>query len=151
MSTKICKTCSTEKELSYYSKRNSSRDGYRNICKSCMNAQARTRFQNPETLERKRNSSKKFAKKWRKSLREEVLEAYGNRCTCCGEDTLEFLTIDHIHNDGHLERKMMRQGKFYSELKKRNFPRDRYQILCWNCNAAKAYYGVCPHKRKQDE
>jgi hypothetical protein len=25
-------------------------------------------------------------------------------------------------------------------------PLDRYQLLCWNCNLAKAHYGRCPHR-----
>ena len=31
-------------------------------------------------------------------------------------------------------------------LKAQGCPRDRYQILCHNCNLAKYYYGVCPHE-----
>jgi hypothetical protein len=34
-----------------------------------------------------------------------VLDLLGSVCVSCGEKTLEFLTVDHIFNDGNVERK----------------------------------------------
>jgi hypothetical protein len=82
------------------------------------------------------------------SLRLEVLNAYGNRCACCGESTPEFLCIDHIHNDGAHHRKQI-GSHLYQWLKKHNFPKDRFQLLCQNCNFAKGIFGGCPHKRQE--
>jgi hypothetical protein len=82
-------------------------------------------------------------------LKQETINAYGGRCVCCGETSMEFLCLDHIHNDGHVERKgSSGSGRaFYSKLKRQGFPKDRIQVLCQNCNSAKGHYGYCPHQR----
>lgn len=75
-----------------------------------------------------------------------VLEHYGNKCNCCGESTLQFLAIDHINNDGYLERKT-RTIQIFEYLIRNNYP-SGFQVLCHNCNLAKSFYGECPHKQK---
>lgn len=35
----------------------------------------------------------------------ETLDIYGNKCVCCGETNWQFLTIDHINNDGKKTKK----------------------------------------------
>jgi hypothetical protein len=40
------------------------------------------------------------AKRWRIGIREDVIAAYGGRCACCGEFERDFLTLDHVNNDG---------------------------------------------------
>jgi hypothetical protein len=85
-----------------------------------------------------------------------MIEAYGGKCICCGETIPEFLTIDHINNDGAKQRKEIRPNKvrnggggsgveFYRWLRKHGYPQDNYQLLCFNCNCAKGYFGQCPH------
>lgn len=85
-----------------------------------------------------------------KKLRQEMIIAYGSRCVCCEETTPEFLTIDHIYNDGHKERKNGVTGgyQFYRRLKHQGWPQDRYQLLCMNCNCAKQWFKRCPHSIK---
>ena len=76
--------------------------------------------------------------------------AYGNQCVCCGETEIVFLTIDHIFNDGHNHRKELPKPHgvgFYNKLKKEGYPKDRFQLLCMNCNFAKQIAGVCPHNK----
>jgi hypothetical protein len=90
-------------------------------------------------------------KKDRVRLKAELIAAYGGQCACCGEPNPGFLTIDHIFNDGHVERAAFPKGggshHLYERLKKRGYPKDRYQLLCFNCNMGKAFnHGVCPHK-----
>lgn len=78
-------------------------------------------------------------------LKKEVIEAYGGKCTCCGESRLVFLTIDHIFNDGATEG---RHGDSqYRWLRQEGYPKGRHQVLCMNCNWAKRY-GVCPHQQE---
>lgn len=80
--------------------------------------------------------------------RMECLIAYSSKnpfCACCGESTYEFLSIDHINNDGSRHRKEMGSRQIYSWLIKNNFP-SGFQILCHNCNMAKGFYGKCPHR-----
>ena len=72
---------------------------------------------------------------------------YGTVCQCCGETDSKFLTIDHINNDG-AEARQKGEGtgrRLYSKLKRLGYP-PGYQVLCFNCNQAKAYFGTCPHK-----
>jgi hypothetical protein len=81
------------------------------------------------------------------SRRKEVLGHYGGKCTCCGETTYEFLAIDHINNDGAKHRREVGGSRgLFLWLRRHNYP-DGFQILCHNCNCAKAYYGECPHKK----
>lgn len=85
---------------------------------------------------------------YRKALRAEMLEAYGSRCKCCGEKQQEFLQLDHVENDGHLDRKLHRtSNKLFAHLKRAGWPQNRYQLLCANCNFGKRMNGgVCPHQ-----
>lgn len=91
-------------------------------------------------------------KLYAQKLKREVLTHYGGdppKCACCGEKHLVFLTIDHIQGNGSEHRKKVCGGKgginFYCWLRKNNYP-DGFQVLCWNCNAAKSILGYCPHQ-----
>lgn len=87
-------------------------------------------------------------KEYRRKLKMRILEAYGCVCVCCGETMSEFLTPDHINGGGsaHLRRRGV-QG-IYLDIIREGFPRDKYQILCMNCNWGKSVYGECPHGHK---
>lgn len=89
-------------------------------------------------------------KTYRKRLFDEFLDAYGNKCACCGEEDPGFLTLDHINNDGAKERKelnLLVSDQVYILARKEGWPKDKYQILCYNCNMGKHRNGgVCPHK-----
>lgn len=77
-----------------------------------------------------------------------VIDHYGGKCECCGENILEFLTIDHINNDGASHRRELKgKGiKVYKDIIKNNFPKGRFRVLCFNCNITRGFYGYCPHK-----
>ena len=82
-----------------------------------------------------------------RTLKKEVMAAYGNKCECCGEKHIEFLTIDHVNGDGAEHRARLGKGrKIYADIKKQGFPKDKYRCLCLNCNIALGFYGYCPHK-----
>lgn len=82
----------------------------------------------------------------RKTLRSEVIAAYGGKCVCpnCPETNEKFLTIDHINNDGAAHKRQIGRAGLYRWLKQNGFP-EGFQVLCWNCNCGRAVYGVCPH------
>lgn len=89
------------------------------------------------------------AKKRRDAFRLKCIDYYShgeNSCACCGENLLEFLSIDHINGGGGKERKNIRRSGvgIATWLVKNNFP-PGYRILCHNCNASLGYYGYCPH------
>jgi len=110
--------------------------------------------------EKKREYGKRYREKHRElvnqrqrkylvRLRMKVLNHYSTplpKCACCGESILEFLTIDHINNDGAKHRKKIGGShSIYRWLVKNNFP-EGFQVLCLNCNCGKQMSGgVCPH------
>jgi len=87
----------------------------------------------------------------RQALKLEVMAAYGGRCVCCGESNHNFLSIDHIFNDGQARRKEEGAGTvFYYWLRDRGFPQDRYRCLCLNCNFGRRINGgICPHEEQR--
>lgn len=87
-----------------------------------------------------------------KRRRQAVLTHYGGKCNCCGIDTYEFLSIDHINGGGYRHRKEIGNfgRNFFKWLIKNEYP-EGYQVLCHNCNLAKGFYGVCPHNHERQE
>jgi len=88
-----------------------------------------------------------------KERRLTVLTHYSNgllKCSCCGETTYEFLCLDHVDGGGNDHRRKLGSRYIYSWLITQGFP-SGYQVLCHNCNQAKGFYGLCPHKRREVE
>ena len=87
--------------------------------------------------------TKAYHKQRHQELKAEVIARYGGQCACCGEASLCFLTIDHVHNDGNEHRGSqgrMKGASIYRWLKTEGFPQDgRFQVLCYNCNCAKQH------------
>jgi hypothetical protein len=72
------------------------------------------------------------------------------KCACCGENTYEFLSLDHVRGGGTAHRKQLGTRYILSYLIQAGFP-SGYQVLCHNCNQAKGFYLKCPHKRTSQE
>lgn len=105
------------------------------------------RINDPIFLEKERKRSLKS----RMKLKEIVINQYGGKCKCCNETELEFLSIDHINNDGNFHRKTFTSGSksFYLLIKDKN-EYDLYQVLCFNCNWSKRLgKGKCIHERNK--
>lgn len=80
-----------------------------------------------------------------KNIRRVVIEKYGSKCNCCNEKNLMFLEIDHKYGGGSKEHKSLKRNRVYE---KAFFNKNKYQILCANCNQGKFLNsGVCPHKK----
>lgn len=110
--------------------------------------------ENPDKIRERRRKwyakNKDKARNYRKKYRLKVLENYGNKCECCGENNQDFLTIDHVNGGGTQHRKEIKVHAgyhFYIWLIKNNYP-SGYQVLCYNCHLAKSYRGRCPHTLK---
>jgi len=150
MDTKQCKSCNQIKALSEFYIDRTHKDGsflYRNICKECTKARATEwRKKHPE-------SSKRKSLKYYRKIRLRALLHYSNktlRCACCGENTLEFLSLDHIQNNGAEHRRTMKNEHtdIFHWVHKNGYP-EGFQVLCMNCNFAKGIMGECPHKAMQ--
>jgi len=87
-------------------------------------------------------------KRYKDKFKIPVFNHYGWKCKCCKETIKEFLTIDHINNDGAQHRKKIGSWSIalYRWLVENNFPKG-FQTLCFNCNFVKGMYGKCPHKK----
>lgn len=89
--------------------------------------------------------------KYRTHLKQLIFDYYGNKCNCCNESNIYFLSVDHINNDGNKDPRRKDGKRFggrmlYHKIIKENFS-NRYQILCMNCNFGKAKNnGICPHR-----
>lgn len=152
-----CSKCQTPKSLDEFYTDKSKRLGVHGTCKECVKADRRARYAaDPEKyMERMRayaaTEEGKAAKQrvWLK-LRADALNAYGNKCVCCGESTEEFLTIDHVGGWGKDHRREIGSGasNIYQWLRKANYPQDgTIRLLCWNCNCSIGVRGYCPHMR----
>lgn len=88
----------------------------------------------------------------RRSAKRKCIEAYGGCCECCGEKESDFLTVDHVNNDGGERRKNKVYGnsgtgeQLYRWLARHGFPKT-HRILCMNCNWGRRLNGICPHKK----
>jgi len=130
-------------------------------CKSCIRKRRKERYYKTrkETIEYTRNwqkrnpekhreNSKRAMRKHQQKLKRICIAHYSNEtnnCACCGDNNMEFLTIDHINGGGSKHRKQIK-GHFYEWLIKNNYP-EGYRVLCMNCNHSLGIYGYCPHNK----
>ena len=167
---RTCKHCSREATLAEgFDCTNRERGWYRHECKRCTRQRInRWWHSNPDAAkaiakrqyETRREELRTPAARERINarvrtnrtlLRDRVYAAYGSICACCGEADPLFLTLDHVHNDGHRDRKGRGAGGFglLYRLIREGFPAT-FQLLCFNCNLGRARNGgVCPHLDKE--
>jgi hypothetical protein len=86
------------------------------------------------------------AKAYRDRRNERIFAIYGAACACCGESERTFLTIDHIKNDGGVERKNYGGNEMFRNWLVKQPKLENYQTLCWNCQWGRRINGICPHQ-----
>jgi len=96
-----------------------------------------------------RTAFNQYSRMVRRRLREIVLSLYGHECRCCHVTDAEFLSIDHLRNDGYIERRRIDSISLLKRIVAMREIRGRYQLLCHNCNMAKALFGLCPHQARR--
>lgn len=134
---KLCSVCREHKPLDSFLKMKSTRgvlyghldQVYFGYCKLC------TRW---------RQRSKNLLSKL-----EFILE-YGGKCQCCGEIEIDFLTVEHIGGSASTADTCF-GGSLIANLKVRRWPKDKYTVLCFNCNCCKKFGRPCPHNVKDYE
>lgn len=159
---KTCTQCGVEKELTEFPTRRTNNGKpcapYANPeCKACACARA-DRWRQQFLTRAVKDRYNEAGKAKRQRVKDAVFGAYGGyRCACCGETERQFLTLDHMSNDGA---KMRRENfgsrtyagyRTYAWLLKHSFPKG-YQVLCMNCNHGKRMNkGVCPHQTRSND
>lgn len=145
VSTIYCSDC-----LAIYNEKNKARTAHRklnNLCTFC-GSELPTAYENLNC-----RSCLDEHNAFNAEITLQVFTHYGLICSCCGAVELDFLSLDHINNDGGPHRKEL-TGKAkggggittYLWIIKNNFPIG-FQTLCYNCNVAKqSNGGICPHK-----
>ena len=120
---KRCVHCNITKPLSDFHKNRIRKDGHAIQCKECR-------------------------REYQRNFRRVVIAHYSNGtncCACCGEDTYEFLSVDHIMGGGAKHRKKV--GSNMAKWLVRSGLPEGYRILCHNCNIALGFFGYCPHQK----
>ena len=137
-----CRVCGTELTDKNWMPSLKSRGSV--ICRNCNNAKGREwrannriKF-NKYSMDRYFKNPKKsiaITQKSRAKVRIDMIIAYGGICTECGISDIEVLDIDHVNNNGAEQRRIGMWGyNLYRFLKKNNWPKNDYQLLCRNCN-----------------
>lgn len=138
---KTCTRCGTLKKIGAFGIRGRYRTHIHSWCKNCcVIYQMEYRLRNKRRLSRQKIEYTRNAKR-------EGLKEYGGKCSCCGEERYQFLTLDHINGR---DKAVVRETgtRAWARLRCLGWPKDGYQILCFNCNCAKGIYGECPHRYK---
>jgi hypothetical protein len=158
---KKCSKCLINKPFGDFGLYKNSPDGLKPRCRTCRQEDYAEYLKNPEARKRmlergvaynKLNADKIEFNRLKRaySYKLEIMSHYSNgtpTCSCCGENHIEFLSIDHIDGGGNRQRKDLgiSGNVFYEYLKKQGYPTG-YRVLCHNCNQARGNFGGCPHK-----
>lgn len=89
----------------------------------------------------------------RQKQKKTIIDHYGGKCACCGEENLIFLELDHINGGGNKHRNQLRKDgtTIYRSIINNNFP-PGFQVLCASCNVGRYRNGgICPHQQKLTE
>jgi hypothetical protein len=114
-------------------------------CRQCYNEAAK-KWRNDNIL-KVRVKDSRITKSRVERYWQMILEVFGRRCSCCGEEREDFLTLHHVNSDGGEHRKKRRSAKcYFLDVIREGFPTDKYAILCMNCNYAQRWGRTCPHE-----
>jgi hypothetical protein len=135
---KTCAKCAALKPLDEFHRAPTGATKRQSWCKECHRAwQRASRLADPE---KNRESQRRLLRQ----LRQDVLDALGCRCATCGYDAdVLGLEIDHVREDGHLDRRDRKNGLARSTYY-RNMLRSistggdhGLQVLCGTCHSIK--------------
>ena len=168
---KTCSQCEYAKPSTEYYTDKTKADLKRPCCKLCDNLRMKEYRKtnahkvvfNPYQKEwqrqyRKTDKYKEFRRKEQiarriraKERKQAVIELLGGKCECCDITDYHFLSLDHINNDGYMDREHRKNRintyLLYKKILDGEYSR-KLRILCFNCNIARQHNGgECPHKQ----
>jgi hypothetical protein len=94
----------------------------------------------------KRDESLKKLNENGKKERDIIIKLLDSKCKVCGITDPIYFQIDHVNNDGHIDRK---KGQGLVTLRRYMQTPERFQLLCANCNHAKRMNGGKIYKPKK--
>jgi len=116
----VCSACGKEKNYREYDMLDLRSENY--VCKRCSSEMDRS----------------EYSRKSRVKLRIEALKKLQDspRCLVCGEADISVLCVDHVFNDGYIERRKLGTLQIWRKILQMplEYARIEYQILCRNCN-----------------
>ena len=135
---KTCRVCQKTLPISCFYRRDSGMGRARSDCRECVKQKTKDwNSAHPNASIDRYDRHKR-----------EMIAVYGGRCVCCGEREPDFLSIDHVNNDGAKHRTEKSVRSIVTWLRKHNYPKEGFRILCYNCNLGRAFAnegGKCPH------
>lgn len=152
---KQCTRCRKIMPLESFTIHKKTSDGRSQYCRPCNALFSRNyRIKNPEKcrINQKRYHDKtrdvrlKNMRDYVQQLKQRVYDIYGNKCACCGETNREFFAVDHISGGGGAERRRLGSRGIFLAALKESFQKEKYQLLCHNCNMSLGFFGYCPHR-----
>jgi hypothetical protein len=157
VSSRPCTKCGIDKPVTeeFYRKNASYKDGFTRQCIDCRSEYRIEKYHSnpkPELEKGKDWTSKNRDRvnELARLRRWSVLQHYSGEfpmCACCGEDTPQFLSLDHIDGGGNKQRRELGGGGYWSWFKQNDYP-EGYQVLCHNCNLGREMNkGICPHEK----
>ena len=122
--------------------------GYQVLCWNCNHLKEVKRKKKYHSQSKRAISTRKM----RSNLKKEVYSKYCSyrkiKCSCCGFRNIDALTLDHIDGRMNTPHDKNLGGTWLQRyLKNNEFPDIDIQVLCFNCNSAKANSGKCPHQK----
>lgn len=84
------------------------------------------------------------SQRYRRRLREAVLDKFGRKCAHCGFGDVRALHVDHVHGNGKQDRKRFGHSTAYYRDVLVNTT-GKYQLLCANCNWIKRLESPLEH------
>ena len=133
---KICTLCKQDKPLNEFNKKNSSRDGLQNVCRSCNRVRSKRYYK--ENHDKHRVAVRERNKILKARNREYVANYLSTHpCVDCGNPDLRVLEFDHVSGDkidgvGRLMSSGMSINVIQTEI-------DKCEVRCRNCHTIKTY------------
>lgn len=116
-------------------------------CTLCEKDKPLTDYHHINGILRKHTCKQCIQKQYRVKLKLDMIKALGSICECCKESNPYFLAMDHRNNDSNIHREKLAAHQCIAEARAEGFPKNKYQLLCMNCNFAKGHWGFCPHSK----
>jgi hypothetical protein len=79
---------------------------------------------------------------YNRKRKQSCIDKLGGKCAECGETDVDVLEVDHVNNDGAEKRRIGDDASIVCKVHSGKRDANGLQILCSNCNAAKAYWAI---------